>query len=94
MESGPGWMNVLTTSTNISGNVSYLTPLQKIVLAGALSQYAYTGAEQQLFQGCNITQLIAPFLLADQSQGFNAGVTLLGLLFIIGPLSTFCSNYV
>ena len=72
-------MNVQTTSTGILGNIYYLTPLQKIVLDGSLSLYATTAAQRALFTVCNVSQLTTPVLLADQSQGFNAGITLLGL---------------
>ena len=88
MESGPGWMNLQTTSTNIVTSALLLTPFQKIVVGGTLPLYATTAAQRALFSICNVTQLIAPFVIADQSQGFNAGTTLLGL-----ALSLLCDAY-
>jgi len=80
MESGPGWMNVQTVSTNIPSTVLYLAPFQTIVVGGTLPLYASITAQTALFSVCNLSQLSTPIFLADQSQGYNTGTTLLGLL--------------
>jgi hypothetical protein len=81
IESGAGWMSVQTVATSVPPNVSYLTPLSKIVNQGQLPMRAAGLAETAFFASNNVSLSYLPFLIAD-TTGFNVGNAFTGAVAI------------